>query len=357
MAARREDIERAKGLAIVLVVFGHLVARAEPAGLTWYEPLRAAVYSFHMPLFFYLSGLAAALAGPPAAYWPYLRGRARRLLVPYAAFGLLILAGKLAAARIVAVDHVPASFGAGLAALFWRTGDSPAGSVWYLAVLFACAAALPPLLRYLGPGRALLLAGLLFLLPLPPLLWADRVGGYAVFFAAGVAAGRHDTAWTRWRDRVWPVCFLLLLVLLAGIVAGAVPAGRIDAGAAGRVTLLLAGLLAMPALHGAVAAGSVRRDRVLLALGRGSFAIYLLNTITIGLAKAALLTAGLAWTAADFPRLAVALMAAGLGGPLLLAAPWRYSRESWASARPAFGGPGTRNASVTSPSRVSSSPH
>lgn len=362
VAARRDDIDRAKGLAILLVVFGHLVARAEPAGLLWYEPLRAAVYSFHMPLFFYLSGLAAALAGPAGPYGAYLRRRARRLLVPYAAFGLLILAGKLAAARFVAVDHAPASLGAGVAALVWNTGDSPAGSVWYLAVLFAYVAAMPVLLGRVGPRGALLVAAGLFLLPLPPVLWADRVAGYAVFFAAGVAAGRHDAAWTAWRRRWWGVCLATLAALLLGVASGVLPGGRLDAGAAGRAMLLLAGLVAMPALHGAVAAGPLRHSRMLLVLGHGSLAIYLLNTILIGLAKAGLLAAGLTWTAADFPVFAPVLMVAGTGGPLLLVAVWRYgrgrySRESWASARPALGGPGTRNASVISPSRVSSSPH
>ena len=59
---RRTDIDRAKGLAILLVVFGHIVARADPAGVDWYEPLRRAVYAFHMPFFFYLSGMAAVCA-------------------------------------------------------------------------------------------------------------------------------------------------------------------------------------------------------------------------------------------------------------------------------------------------------
>jgi fucose 4-O-acetylase-like acetyltransferase len=69
---RRADIDRAKGLAILLVVFGHLVARADPAGVDWYEPLRRAVYAFHMPFFLYLSGLVAARSGmllAPKAAW------------------------------------------------------------------------------------------------------------------------------------------------------------------------------------------------------------------------------------------------------------------------------------------------
>ena len=70
---RRDDIDRAKGLAILLVVFGHLVARADPAGVERYEPLRRAVYAIHMPFLLYLSGVVAVHSGmllAPRAAWP-----------------------------------------------------------------------------------------------------------------------------------------------------------------------------------------------------------------------------------------------------------------------------------------------
>ena len=54
--ARRLDLDRAKGIAILLVVLGHIVAREQPPGVEWYEPFRYAVYRFHMPFFLYLSG-------------------------------------------------------------------------------------------------------------------------------------------------------------------------------------------------------------------------------------------------------------------------------------------------------------
>ena len=62
-ATRRQDIDRAKGLAILLVVFGHIVARSDPLNVNWYEPLRRAVYAFHMPFFLYLSGIVAVFSG------------------------------------------------------------------------------------------------------------------------------------------------------------------------------------------------------------------------------------------------------------------------------------------------------
>jgi fucose 4-O-acetylase-like acetyltransferase len=99
-AGRLMELEQAKGLAILLVVFGHLVARENPAGVEWYGPLRMVVYLFHMPFFLYLSGYVAGLSGTawmPADGWARLaRRRAARLLLPFLAFGFFIVVGKLA---------------------------------------------------------------------------------------------------------------------------------------------------------------------------------------------------------------------------------------------------------------------
>lgn len=64
---RLPDIERAKGLAILLVVFGHVVAREAPAGNEWYTFSKSAVYSFHMAFFMFLSGLVFFMRAEPVA--------------------------------------------------------------------------------------------------------------------------------------------------------------------------------------------------------------------------------------------------------------------------------------------------
>ena len=73
--ARLTDLDRAKGLAILLVVFGHLVPQEDPAGVTWYDPIRIAIYLFHMPFFMYLSGYVTFWSGAatmPLDRWPRL---------------------------------------------------------------------------------------------------------------------------------------------------------------------------------------------------------------------------------------------------------------------------------------------
>ncbi|MDF0544361.1 acyltransferase family protein [Sphingobium sp. H39-3-25] len=78
-SGRIDWIDHLRGLGIVLVVIGHVTSSA---------PLHHWIFLFHMPLFFLLSGYLAR----PRAPWLLARSRFFALLVPYAAF-LLLVAG------------------------------------------------------------------------------------------------------------------------------------------------------------------------------------------------------------------------------------------------------------------------
>ena len=316
---RRHDLDRARGFAILLVVFGHLMGRGRPEGMDWYEAAFVGLYSFHMPFFMYLSGYTAELSGmarAPLAAWPRLAlSRAQRLLVPFVLMGLVIVFGKYFASKVMHVDAAPESLAAGLLGAFWNTADSPVIMIWYLWVLFFVSLGALPLLRvpglsgttrYLPPlGIGLLL----FATGLPMIMYFNKLADHAVFFAVGLLVAHCGTRAMAEFDRIWPVSLCLLLVLATATVAGAI--GRRDA-------LLACGLAAIPALHGLVRA--IDRGRLaeaLLFLGRYSMAIYLFNTIAIGLAKAALVRAGLAWTSAGATAAVPLLMLAGVLGPIL----------------------------------------
>jgi fucose 4-O-acetylase-like acetyltransferase len=307
---RDESLDRAKGLAILLVVFGHLVARADPAGVGWYEPLRRAVYAFHMPFFLYLSGMAVAMSGAAASNWAgYVVNRARRLLVPFFGLGFAILAAKFLAGRVMFVDNAPASLAAGLDGLFWHTALSPARSIWYAFVLFVFSVAAPPLLR---AGGWRLLAGVAvvaYCLPCPALAYADELGRYFLFFVLGLAAGAA-AGWVAWLDRHWRFLGVVFLALVGWVIA-------FGDFVSFPVTLLCTGALSMPVLHGLVRTFSEIPARVFLYLGQYSFMIYLFNTLFIGLAKGILLRLT-SWDGAHFLPFAVALACAGILGPVVL---------------------------------------
>ena len=357
------DLDRAKGLAILLVVFGHLVSRQDPAGVTWYEPLRIAIYLFHMPFFMYLSGYvlfwsqSGGGAGRPAGIsrganggsisrrpQPWLFGvakRARRLLIPFFGFGLLTIAGKLAAAHLMHVDNLPAGGWGALDSLLIHTASSPALSVWYIGVLFVYASVTPlllrlppipvppavrPMLARLGldpiPSVAWLLpvAALLYAIDAPAIVYLDRICRFYIFFVLGGLTATAGRRWWAVLDRCWGIAMVLLLAVIGVVGAGWV---HFDWGANAsnhfpyKTYMLVAGVLSMIALHGLVRTRLFAGWDWLVWLGNMCFAIYLLNTICLGLSKGILLKF-LHWNAHDFPLIAALMMASGVFGPILI---------------------------------------
>jgi fucose 4-O-acetylase-like acetyltransferase len=312
---RRLDIDLAKGVAIALVVFGHLVARQDPQGVDWYEPLRRVVYAFHMPFLLYLSGLTASLSGllaRPAAFWLAVAARrGRRLLLPFLVVGLIILIAKLSLGHVMPVDNRPAGFWPGVDGLLLHTGDSPALSLWYLPVLFTVSLGCMMLCGARKSRYRLMfvVALILYAAPVPAIMYLDRTAHYAVFFVVGAWAGLRLRRWEQLLDRYWAPAMALFLACLVAI------------GVYGRTwptdaTLLITGLVSLPALHGWLRNFSVPSPALLL-LGRYSFMVYLFNTMFIGLAKG-LLSLLWSWDGAAFLPFAAAMLAAGLAGPLTL---------------------------------------
>ena len=81
--------------------------------------------------------------------------------------------------------------------------------------------------------------------------------------------------------------------------------------------MLAAGLLSMVGLHGLMRTPAVARWSWLAFLGNMVFAIYLFNTICLGLAKGILLKF-LHWNAQDFPVFLLVMMAVGVFVPILI---------------------------------------
>jgi fucose 4-O-acetylase-like acetyltransferase len=297
-------------------VIGHLAARSSPQGNDWYLVLKHALYRFHMPFFMYLSGYVVFLTGAariPPSKWPELASRRTyRLLLPFVLFGLAILLGKLIASRFIQVDNLPGSLAAGLKGLVWNTDVSPAESVWYLVVLFALSIMVPPILWVLRGRSAplLVLALILYVLPVPQVLYLDRIARFMSFFAMGGLASDAGKSWLDLVDRYFPLALLALLVALS-VSLLVFPAWNPD------IPLFVCGTLSMPALHGLVRHRYFANSSLLLTFGAYSFVIYLLNTPFIGLVKGAMLKL-LPWDGANFLLYAPVLTAAGVFLPILL---------------------------------------
>jgi fucose 4-O-acetylase-like acetyltransferase len=313
---RRLDLDRAKGLGILLVVIGHLAAKSRPEGNDWFGYLQTGLYQFHMPFFMYLSGYVSYLSGAARTTpqgWPRLLSRrVTRLLVPFLLFGLALIAGKFLSAHFLHVDNTPLSIPQALNGMLWDTDHSPAISVWYIAVVFVLTVITPPIFWLTG-GRGwplLLVAGIVYLLPVPHVMYMDRVARYFVFFSLGGAAADLGNRWLATMDRfLWAwLAALAVLVTCALLAFDDIPDS---------VRLFACGVASMPALHALVRRSPLSLSQVLLTLGSLSFAIYLLNTPFIGLMKGILLKF-LPWDGINFLLYFPLLLAAGTLGPIFV---------------------------------------
>lgn len=76
---RKNWIDAAKGYGMILVILGHI---------SEYSPIGMIIYSFHMPLFFFLSGYLFSTRRP---FGEFARNKIRRLIIPYFAYAIPLI--------------------------------------------------------------------------------------------------------------------------------------------------------------------------------------------------------------------------------------------------------------------------
>lgn len=180
------EITAARGAGIILVVLGHALKQTGETN-SFFELLLSVIYSFHMPLFFVLSGFVSVKILSLATYRErllYIRQRAVRLLIPYFVIGLFYMPLKfyLSSYAVKAYDF----------SSMWKLflGENPNVSLWFLYTLFWCSVICALLLNH-RTLTLLLSAG--FLLAAAVYFWSPelRIPQYLFFFLLGIFLREH----------------------------------------------------------------------------------------------------------------------------------------------------------------------
>lgn len=127
-------IDAVRGMAISLVALGHtnqgIIHRywwgSSMTGLR----LDNAIYAFHMPAFFFMSGIFLRSSAKRRGAWGFTVERARTILYPYVVWSILITLSAIPLARFVV--HRPSSLPQFLHDLVTGAG------IWFLPTLFLC---------------------------------------------------------------------------------------------------------------------------------------------------------------------------------------------------------------------------
>lgn len=200
---RQGWVDSLKGLLIVLVVVGHIISGNERE-----QPLYSFIYTFHMPLFFMISGsLSTNLSDRRAC--EYVKKKFRTLILPYLSFAII-------GSMICGKEAFPSYF-----------LGSIKGGYWFLPCLFVFSILLMSLcklsnrmtsLRGYRTDALLLLGatsllGLLYIL-IPDGLQALFIPGtlflYWPYYALGYFVSRYNFNMPSWIIGVSAVIFMII---------------------------------------------------------------------------------------------------------------------------------------------------
>lgn len=277
------DIERLKGLAIILVVWGHTYDAAFPV---WAIDLRQAIYAFHMPLFMFLSGYVFVYVGAhklKGSLATYTAKRAKRLLIPFFIMAAIVIFAKFFAGQFVSVDKPVNDLLLSVQHVFIHTEQSPSMFVWYLIVLFYFSIGTTFLFSRMNVSLNILFAASIIMFGLHVFMfyndaildyvYINRIFMFYAFFMTGCVACLHKDAWEPFVERYFIPGAAVFLVLL-----------YISFNSEWRYFLV--GMTSLVVFHGLIRSRLFNQSRFLEFIGQNAFAIYLLNTIFVGGVKA-----------------------------------------------------------------------
>lgn len=305
-------VEAVKGLAIVLVVYGHVAQGVAHRGW-WNSPAylfeERFIYSFHMAAFFFASGLFAAGSMERHGRGQFLVQRLRTVLWPY----LFCALGDLV--------NVAFAQGGALAAKGWvhgllipvLTGEAS----WFLPTLFLCLVLAVLTHRLPNWLRFALAAALCVLWPGTGFRIVDSVARYFVFLAAGEWVNRRVERVESARRSFAMIGTVALFAIVAlGCMNWPIGA-RVDA----RILVIPLGLIGTAALF-LLAAGlrGTWFDSAAVWCGAASLGIFVLHPFFQGATRLAL--ARITASHAVLPNVAIPTIIAVLGPGVL----WHYRK-------------------------------
>lgn len=278
MKQRLDWVDYAKGIGIILVVFTHNIGGQRLSGIALPEALAVAIpyaYSFHMPLFFFLSGLFV-MRSYRKGFAPFLQSKVRTLFYPFVIWSLI-----LGIVQTVMGAYVNHPLSGGHALLFFLI--RPIEQMWFLQALFLIYVffAMTQKIGLKPLSFFLVCAGLtLFVVPFIHDETVHRIVFHSIFFGAGVWL--HDGVNTRLLNaKVGPLlaasfaalCVQLFLVFGPGrsqmfFFGTDIPA---------RVITAFLGILSIAALSEVL--NRTGRVHWLLVIGQYTMPIFLMHTI------------------------------------------------------------------------------
>jgi fucose 4-O-acetylase-like acetyltransferase len=276
-------VDTAKGYGIILVVLAHAIRGLISSGIMTWTPITrfvdAWIYAFHMPLFFFLSGLFLSRS-TEKPWGAFVSDKVRTIAYPYFVWSVISV---VIVASLGRIPNRPYDF-SDLPLILY----APIEQYWFLYVLFILLMVIAALLK-LGVNRWIIFALAILsypgLLPISSYWWVLAVTReMALYITLGVIVGRDRDLQTISGIQVgW-----LTLAVAAGLtVASFAGSSELSYRDAFQPVFGISGTAAVVAL--AVLTDKAKLDASIQFLGRYSLEIYVVHTIASAGTRIALL--------------------------------------------------------------------
>jgi fucose 4-O-acetylase-like acetyltransferase len=264
------DVKIATGIAILLVVIGHLASRGQQ-GIEMYTNIKSVIYKFHMPLFLFLSGYITHYTFKPISsisdYMSFVRKKALRLFPAYIILSFVFLTGKF----VIKYNSGFLLEELGKIMIYPSLGSS--GFLWYIYVLFMFNLFMPiinKIFQHYGLFFFVFISScILSFFSFPDLFALNFFFWYLPFFLLGGFMSKKREAYCNF-IKSYGVIFLIVFVVWFSLEF----LGFID------TPKLISGLISIVTIH--YISIKLSRNVFFEYLGDNSFNIYLFNTLFIG---------------------------------------------------------------------------
>lgn len=203
---RLDYIDLAKGIGIILVVFGHALSKDIAASNKIWGIVRSLIYMVHMPLFFMISGYLFQVKNQSyrrSTKLSFIAKKAKQYLIPYISFNVILYATSIMVSRFPKIQAIYLSAGgySGNVKEFIisvLTYINPVdGHLWFSYVIFIVFAIIIFVHRI--DGKTLIvfyvLAAITWFFVMPEILW--KTLRYLFIFQVGRIFGSNKSALDR----------------------------------------------------------------------------------------------------------------------------------------------------------------
>ncbi len=279
-SVRAKNIDIIKGITIILVVIGHYIPESAP---NWYVEMRKVIYTFHMPLFLFVSGFVyAKFSNPEESRLSFYKKKIKRLMIPYLSTSLVVILIKMSVDRLLSVENEVDYYS------FVKIFYLPEAGyfLWYLWSLFTIFL-IVPLSNTIPKKKVLLIVSLI--IPHLPIEWTEmfaikQTALMAQYFVVGmVIAGQYELLK---RITQKPSLLIPLLILLFGLLYSQMDGENEILRWVCRAVIPYLGIYIMSLVAIVIGHGPSNIVSPILYLSSCSFIIYLFHTTFEGFAKA-----------------------------------------------------------------------